>query len=94
MRTTSHLLVAAASLLLVSCATGAGPKASSSNSKGAHAVLLDASGAEHGRASLTQRADGIQVAVHVRGLQPGEKGLHLHTAGACQAPDFSSAGGH
>ena len=30
----------------------------------------------------------------LRGLTPGVHGVHLHTLGRCDAPDFASAGAH
>ena len=37
---------------------------------------------------------GVEVTVTVTGLKPGAHGLHLHAVGKCEAPDFTSAGGH
>jgi len=36
----------------------------------------------------------VKVIVTSRGLPPGFHGMHVHTVGACQAPSFTSAGGH
>jgi len=36
----------------------------------------------------------VKVIVTGRGLPPGFHGMHVHTVGACQAPSFTSAGGH
>src|SRR5690606_42081880 len=37
---------------------------------------------------------GIQIELNVDGIEPGEHGVHVHTVGSCEAPDFASAGGH
>ena len=60
----------------------------------AFAVLRDASGAEVGDALLTQLDQGIRVVIRVAGIAPGVKAAHLHMTGRCDAPDFTSAGGH
>jgi Cu-Zn family superoxide dismutase len=37
---------------------------------------------------------GVELTVTVTGLKPGAHGLHLHAVGTCDAPGFTSAGGH
>jgi superoxide dismutase, Cu-Zn family len=61
---------------------------------GAQAVLMDAQGREAGRVSLTPGAHGLDGSIDAKGLTPGPHGMHIHTIGKCDAPDFSSAGGH
>ena len=44
-------------------------------------------------------SDGVQVqavelTVTVSGLKPGAHGIHLHAVGKCEAPGFTTAGGH
>jgi Cu-Zn family superoxide dismutase len=60
----------------------------------ADAALKTAAGAPAGTATVTQTTDGLQVTVKVEGLPPGSHGVHVHTVGRCDAPDFASAGGH
>ena len=36
----------------------------------------------------------VQITVTVTGLKPGAHGMHLHAVGKCEAPAFTSAGGH
>ena len=36
----------------------------------------------------------VEVTVTVKGLAPGLHGMHLHAVGKCEAPGFTSAGGH
>jgi Cu-Zn family superoxide dismutase len=64
----------------------AGPEAS--------AELRDQSGKIVGRATFTQVDGGVRVHVEVSGLTPGQHGIHIHEAGRCDPPDFTSAGGH
>lgn len=85
--------VRAAVLLALSgtaCQTGM------SNQRHATATLLDASGREVGVVHITD-ATGAAVGITgaVRGLVPGEHGIHFHAVGSCVgAGDFASAGGH
>jgi Cu-Zn family superoxide dismutase len=37
---------------------------------------------------------GVELTLHVEGLQPGEHAVHFHSHGRCDPPDFTSAGGH
>jgi Cu-Zn family superoxide dismutase len=62
--------------------------------KKAKADLLNAKGAPIGTATLSEKADGVQVDLKVFGLPPGLHGFHIHAVGRCQAPDFASAGPH
>jgi Cu-Zn family superoxide dismutase len=36
----------------------------------------------------------VEVTVDVTGLKPGAHGFHIHAVGKCEAPGFTSAGGH
>jgi Cu-Zn family superoxide dismutase len=38
--------------------------------------------------------NAVEITVAVSGLKPGAHGLHLHAVGKCDAPGFTSAGGH
>ena len=37
---------------------------------------------------------GVKGQVDIKGLTPGTHAMHFHEFGACEAPDFKSAGGH
>ena len=36
----------------------------------------------------------VEVTITVTGLKPGPHGVHLHAVGKCEAPGFTTAGGH
>jgi Cu-Zn family superoxide dismutase len=60
----------------------------------ARASVSNAQGQALASATLTEVAEGVRVAVTAVSLSPGPYGAHIHTTGRCDAPDFSSAGGH
>jgi len=58
------------------------------------AAMRTATGADVGRATATEVAGGVRFTLDARGLPPGTHGAHVHTVGRCDAPDFTTAGGH
>lgn len=60
----------------------------------ATAELRNAEGETVGQARFRQTPNGVLVQVDFEGLPPGMHALHIHETGACEAPDFKSAGGH
>lgn len=60
----------------------------------ATAVLHDGAGAEVGRATATDVAGGIRYTLDVRRIAAGTHGAHIHMVGRCEAPGFTTAGGH
>ena len=62
--------------------------------KVATATLRQANGLPAGTAILTAARDKLTLSLALAGLPAGQKGMHLHMAGRCDAPDFASAGGH
>ncbi|MBO9711275.1 superoxide dismutase family protein [Sphingomonas sp.] len=60
----------------------------------AEAVLHTADGAEAGRAVAQEKDGALLVTVEVKGLPAGVHGVHIHTTGKCEAPGFTTAGGH
>ncbi|WNO54311.1 superoxide dismutase family protein [Stakelama saccharophila] len=61
----------------------------------ATARLMTADGADVGTATATALSGGgVRVAVNAHDLPPGAHGAHIHAVGRCDAPDFTSAGGH
>lgn len=61
---------------------------------GATAVLAGADGSPRGSATLRDASGGLAVKISAEGLPAGTHGIHIHTTGRCEAPDFASAGGH
>lgn len=60
----------------------------------AHANIVNAEGAKIGTANITPTSGGVKIAIDVAKLPPGEHGIHIHNVGKCEAPGFTSAGGH
>ena len=58
------------------------------------APLQSADGSSRGTATFVRMGDHVAVTVEAMGLPAGTHGFHLHTTGRCDAPDFTSAGGH
>ncbi len=89
-------LVACAALSLAACTgTMSEPDtASAQPAQFAQARLLDSSGRDMGFVRLTPSATGMDGRIEVSGITPGPHGMHIHTVGKCDAPDFQTAGGH
>ncbi|HEV8440859.1 MAG TPA: superoxide dismutase family protein [Methylomirabilota bacterium] len=60
----------------------------------AGASLKDKDGKDVGAVTLIETKEGVRVAVTGYRLPPGPHGLHIHAAGLCDPPEFTSAGGH
>ena len=60
----------------------------------AHANLMDAGGKSLGKLTLKDTSGGVQIKGTLSGLPPGTHGIHIHTVGKCEPPDFKTAGGH
>jgi len=60
----------------------------------ARAALVNASGKAVGDAYLEESANGVLLKVDLREAEPGIHGFHIHETGRCEAPSFTSAGGH
>jgi Cu-Zn family superoxide dismutase len=58
------------------------------------ADIHDATGATVGHVNAVQAKKGVSFIVTAKGLQPGLHGIHIHSVGRCDAPDFKTAGGH
>ena len=84
--------------LLFACAKSAGTSMGKTRAAPPVAIigtsLIGSDGAIVGNAVLTQEAEGTRIALMVTGIPIGTHAVHLHTTGRCDAPAFTSAGGH
>lgn len=81
---------AALALLLASCAMPGPPPTRVL----AQLSLTTAQGTAAGDGVIMARGDTVALRLSVAGFTPGPHGLHLHTVGRCDAPDFATAGPH
>jgi superoxide dismutase, Cu-Zn family len=87
-------------LALASCGAEQPAQSDTMSPKGAtagdvvSAMLNDKDGKSMGEVLVAAGNDGLMVNVMAEGLKPGTYGVHLHTVGTCEGPDFKSAGGH
>lgn len=58
------------------------------------AALRRGDGTPAGIARLLQNGAELVLRVEATGLPPGRHGLHLHTVGRCDPPEFTTAQGH
>jgi Cu-Zn family superoxide dismutase len=60
-----------------------------------HVDLTDAKGNNVGMAMISPaKGGGISIDLSLKGLPPGEHGLHLHEVAKCEPPTYKSAGAH
>lgn len=90
------VIVATSAGLALLAGCNQGPETGAPVAGGAKVVapLRTPAGEEAGRASATEVAGGLRIAVDVKGLPAGTHGAHVHTTGRCDPPDFASAGPH
>ena len=90
MKTPILISLSLSALLVAGCV----PSVSGGMKAAAVADLVDATGKPAGTAIVTESTDGLWLDVSVKGVTAGPHGLHVHTVGTCEAPDFATAGGH
>jgi len=56
--------------------------------------LINAAGVQVGTVRAWQTTGGVTFRIVAEGLPHGVHGLHVHSVGRCDAPDFASAGPH
>lgn len=81
-------------LAAVAALTGCTTMSDMSDVRVGQATLSFANGMPAGTAQLFDDGTALRLIVAATGLAPGPHGFHLHTTGRCEAPGFTSAGGH
>jgi Cu-Zn family superoxide dismutase len=56
--------------------------------------LVNTAGATIGSVRAWQTAGGVTLRIDASGLPHGVHGIHVHSVGRCDPPDFASAGPH
>lgn len=56
--------------------------------------LNNAEGDEVGKVNLEETDGGVRILLDAANLPKGTHAIHIHETGACEKPDFESAGGH
>ena len=74
----------------------AGCRSMAQGPEGASAIaeMKNAAGQTVGTARFDEVPGGVRIVLDIQGLPPGEKGVHIHTVGKCDPPEFASAGAH
>jgi Cu-Zn family superoxide dismutase len=80
--------------ILVAAAVSAGLTCAAAAQQSTKVDMKDAMGKSLGTATLTQGTNGVNIALDLKGLPPGEHALHVHMTAKCEGPAFTSAGGH
>jgi Cu-Zn family superoxide dismutase len=59
-------------------------------------MLKDAKGSSVGKAVISEpkAGGGVTIKLDLKGLPPGEHAVHIHQTAKCEAPGFTTAGGH
>jgi len=59
-------------------------------------TIKDAKGEAVGTAKLSDGSGGkgVKIELNLKGLPVGDHAFHIHATGKCEAPSFTSAGGH
>jgi superoxide dismutase, Cu-Zn family len=81
------LAAVAATCLLAVPALAAGPKPVTVN-------LKTSTGQDAGTAVFKQEKKDLSIRLELKNLPPGDHGVHIHQKPLCEAPAFTTAGGH
>jgi Cu-Zn family superoxide dismutase len=82
---------------VAACQQPAAPPISESPVQAAMPVpfpLVGPAGEQRGLVTFFSDGRRTTIKVEAEGLAPGVHGIHLHSVGRCDGPDFKSAGGH
>lgn len=60
----------------------------------AKAQVKDSEGKDVGEITLEQTKQGLLIKGKLSNLPPGQHAFHIHEVGKCEAPAFTTAGGH
>jgi superoxide dismutase, Cu-Zn family len=88
------LCAATIALPCASARTTPPQKSSAQTAQSAHADIVNATGQKIGTATFSADSGGVRIEVDVSQLPPGTHGIHIHSVGKCEGPDFKTAGGH
>ncbi|WAS89798.1 superoxide dismutase family protein [Nannocystis punicea] len=89
----SNLRITVLSTILSVAGAGACKSGESGTSATAELKPLGASGVD-GDVTFTPSGGGVRVEARIRGLSPGDHGIHIHEFGVCSQPDGKAAGEH
>lgn len=84
----SKLLLAVLPLALAACSMTGEPRG------GPVSTIINKAGQPIGTVRAWDTAGGVTFRIESGGLPVGIHGVHVHTTGRCDTPDFTSAGGH
>ena len=56
--------------------------------------IKTSTGADAGKVTFTDTKKGLKIRIKLENVPFGMHGVHIHMTGACDAPDFKTAGGH
>ena len=84
-----HLLSLAPFMVAAACVPMAAPDVPVATTN-----LISSSGAVLGTVRVFSEPTGVLLRVNASGLPAGLHGVHVHTTGRCDAPAFTTAGGH
>ena len=88
------LLASAIAASALACSSNPAPATTASQAQSVTVRLSDGTGKSVGTATLSPATTGVKIALAVSGLPAGEHAIHVHQTAQCDAPAFTSAGGH